>query len=188
MWGEHRRGGWPVPSWRTIPTRVGRTKLALSQGERHSDHPHACGENSPALQPTTILTGPSPRVWGEPARVVDHVPLHRTIPTRVGRTSQVRVLEHPVPDHPHACGENSSASMMRDCACGPSPRVWGERMTLPTPPHHVRTIPTRVGRTKPSAPPPSAHPDHPHACGENIPQALSFPVEHGPSPRVWGEH
>ena len=49
-------------------------------------------------------------------------------------------------DHPHACGENGGDGV-RSTSHGPSPRVWGERISRGVP-ETRRTIPTRVGITQ----------------------------------------
>ena len=75
-------------SWRTIPTRVGRTWPRRLAPLGIPDHPHARGENHRAMQLFPSADGPSPRAWGElhVGALMDHK--HRTIPTRVGRTDR----------------------------------------------------------------------------------------------------
>ena len=152
-----------------------------------TDHPHACGENCSCYNRIDHSDGPSPRVWGElHDQRLDQSEL-RTIPTRVGRTGCSMSILARLSDHPHACGENSSAGSERRPVSGPSPRVWGEQPRRPAPGHYCRTIPTRVGRTMRARSPRPALPDHPHACGENARLLFSQFWELGPSPRVWGE-
>ena len=85
-WGEPCRSSPAATSRRTIPTHVGRTGQGRSDGESPTDHPHARGENEPSKATELVLTGPSPRTWGElPAWPVRGERI-RTIPTHVGRT------------------------------------------------------------------------------------------------------
>ena len=73
----------------------------------------------------------------------------RTIPTRVGRTPNERWVARRWEDHPHAGGENFSCGISLFSQGGPSPRGWGEPHTRSNPAPQPRTIPTRVGRTRP---------------------------------------
>ena len=147
-WGERWRGQLLVQHLRTIPTRVGRTRITVGA----ADH----------------LGGPSPRGWGEQRggpRPGEH---RRTIPTRVGRTlgtpaspASVRTIPTRVGRTAHACrwpfprggpsprgwGERQGPGCVAS-GLGPSPRGWGEPPPDEPPDPEVRTIPTRVGRTK----------------------------------------
>jgi hypothetical protein len=63
--GEHDFRNMIPTSYRTIPTRVGRTHSRLPSTLGSTDHPHACGENGKAIPKPKQKDGPSPRVWGE---------------------------------------------------------------------------------------------------------------------------
>ena len=84
-----------VASARTIPTRVGRTSPRGQSSDRHSDHPHAGGENGASAAFGASTGGPSPRGWGEPSAVARNAPDTRTIPTRVGRTPPAQQVMSP---------------------------------------------------------------------------------------------
>ena len=152
-----------------------------------ADHPHACGENAMEVRARSLASGPSPRVWGEHLDSKAGKCRARTIPTRVGRTSRSRKTGTGLPDHPHACGENSDITAVYDACYGPSPRVWGEPLNAWWPVFNTRTIPTRVGRTICRPLHHRRFPDHPHACGENNKPNHPLGSARGPSPRVWGE-
>ena len=167
-----------APGWlaecRTIPTRVGRTGCDSPADDMSPDHPHAGGENSAAPSSDGIddrgpsprgwgerpryddwhrrLTGPSPRGWGAqpscwtlPNTPTDHphaggenaaysaarIRATRTIPTRVGRTvTAMSNCGHYAGPSPRVWGERLSADSTSGTDCGPSPRVWGERQEL----------------------------------------------------------
>ncbi len=187
VWGELRKRIQFAGLVRTIPTRVGRTNGEKITCHFEADHPHACGENAKLVGGPAHITGPSPRVWGERRPYIDKYLKSRTIPTRVGRTAHSRAQPTGYADHPHACGENVCPHLLGIWLHGPSPRVWGELCNCVHRTESRRTIPTRVGRTQIPAPRPAAHPDHPHACGENIPIVKMRFILSGPSPRVWGE-
>ena len=172
---------------RTIPTRVGRTAERVGGMDARADHPHAGGENNPPMKSIILSLGPSPRGWGERAALGEIRQRHRTIPTRVGRTSLSHPLSYQSTDHPHAGGENSGGRGRGRGRDGPSPRGWGEPVSFA---HDIacdRTIPTRVGRTSTTAADSKTTADHPHAGGEND-RFDAIPFGHrGPSPRGWGE-
>src|SRR5690606_37824005 len=91
--------------------------------------------------------GPSPRVWGKRRPVYDR-----------GADDAV---------HPHACGENIDGLVAVKRVRGPSPRVWG-KLELPRRTRGaLRSIPTRVGKTRAPTKCPAGLTVHPHACGEN---------------------
>src|SRR6185503_10596673 len=133
------------------------------------------------------LPGPSPREWGELRFAALLALIARTIPTRVGRTCRQFHGGVLSPDHPHASGENLNNNGASDCKSGPSPREWGEPPVHEDQSTRQRTIPTRVGRTRHSAPCPWWQSDHPHASGENRLKAIGDGERVGPSPREWGE-
>ncbi len=187
MWGERCRYPLHPKGTRTIPTRVGRTQTTSSTEPQGADHPHACGENFPDSTVKRHADGPSPRVWGEPPAFQELHKGRRTIPTRVGRTGAGALIFQPCSDHPHACGENCWSGRRSFRASGPSPRVWGERVSVCPVSATCRTIPTRVGRTAPLLCFACMMTDHPHACGENWNAFWQGKAVRGPSPRVWGE-
>ncbi len=187
VWGEPWRGPGGCGCRRTIPTRVGRTDCSDNVSKAQADHPHACGENEYSWIVYECSVGPSPRVWGERQRLHPEGVAIRTIPTRVGRTCSMMRRALFRTDHPHACGENLRDPSEARSTTGPSPRVWGELGAHGDGTPCARTIPTRVGRTLPSARDITSKADHPHACGENPEPKVTDARTYGPSPRVWGE-
>ena len=65
VWGEPVDLPCVQDKERTIPTRVGRTVRSVLDPNARKDHPHACGENRESDHGSTVVVGPSPRVWGE---------------------------------------------------------------------------------------------------------------------------
>ena len=187
-WGERGLQRRRIPAERTIPTRVGRTRITAPANTSGTDHPHAGGENLAILAFFKERAGPSPRGWGERCGSEIQRFRRRTIPTRVGRTCLFRPTGTATTDHPHAGGENESPTRNTSSANGPSPRGWGELSRHPITIADTRTIPTRVGRTgrRGTFDWPTA--DHPHAGGENSSRYAAPASEYGPSPRGWGEH
>ena len=105
-WGEPYTPIFNHSPHRTIPTRVGRTKKDTKCDKQSSDHPHAGGENHSTAVGISVVVGPSPRGWGERGAEVNDAFVHRTIPTRVGRTPAPKGPKVMLADHPHAGGEN----------------------------------------------------------------------------------
>ena len=129
---------------RSIPTRVGNTSRGSSSGDLPSVHPHARGapswggltapvhphargEHASMYSTHHARSGPSPRAWGTRAHLQDRVGAGRSIPTRVGNTSEICPSSVP--------------------SFGPSPRAWGTRRVKLSVLAFSRSIPTRVGNT-----------------------------------------
>ena len=167
-WGERLPGVAHRVKRRTIPTRVGRTKVTGQLSWSKSDHPHAGGENARFTPSGIVVAGPSPRGWGELIHCYAACVPPRTIPTRVGRTTVADGQCVSIADHPHAGGENKSGWAHIHIIRGPSPRGWGERSTIHVSGVVCRTIPTRVGRTEGGTMVGGVAADHPHAGGENF--------------------
>ena len=70
---------------------------------------------------------------------------------------------------------------------GPSPRGWGKLFHRTIKFLFVRTIPTRVGKTKHCVGAVRINADHPHAGGENNTGRSGRGERCGPSPRGWGK-
>ncbi len=85
-WGEPSPSIFLATTFRTIPTRVGRTIRPFAASLVLADHPHARGENYNQNRADPQSDGPSPRAWGEPVFMANSRTVTRTIPTRVGRT------------------------------------------------------------------------------------------------------
>ena len=171
--------------------------MLARSGERiaTADHPHAGGENLPARRRIhEAMRGPSPRGWGEPARISGRE-RHgtRTIPTRVGRTylqPSASPSASPGGPSPRGWGEPqrwcpetrdsrtiptrvgrtaAPLSGLGSACGGPSPRGWGEPRADVDSTGNSRTIPTRVGRTYHAmCKMRYIDADHPHAGGENV--------------------
>ena len=76
---------------------------------------------------TPEVGGSSPRAWGTPESQRCREAGRRFIPTRVGNTWSRRGSPAASAVHPHARGEHSMRSVLRDLSGGSSPRAWGTR-------------------------------------------------------------
>ena len=113
------------------------------------------------------MCGPSPRARGK-LQELQRSALHfRTIPTRAGKTNALKLQREAVADHPHARGENASATNPGIVENGPSPRARGKRFLYRNCLCLIRTIPTRAGKTDDGFSAAGREEDHPHARGEN---------------------
>ena len=168
MWGQRERRCPARGPDRSTPTRVGTTTERRKLHPINRVHPHACGDNSPALFWLGRRIGPPPRVWGQPASGNGRLAVGRSTPTRVGTTK--RLCQHiaGLLVHPHACGDNSSPNSASSPADGPPPRVWGQLLDFCRVGEKLRSTPTRVGTTYQARAATSAIAVHPHACGDNI--------------------
>src|SRR5919108_467682 len=112
-----------------------------------SDHPHTRGENLCVRRPVMLTYGPSPHAWGKRSGSKKNSKMKRNNPTRVGKTSRSPGPSYPITDHPHTRGENAPLGRIVEKRYGPSPHAWGKPLCAPAGDAHLRTIPTRVGKT-----------------------------------------
>ncbi len=167
VWGKRPYGEVIGYLLRSIPTRVGKTIASRCGLTPQSVHPHACGENVLVAVGLANADGPSPRVWGKPQQISEAYSCTRSIPTRVGKTLVMFLCSRGASVHPHACGENAPDIENHPRGIGPSPRVWGKRLTVDGCAGQRRSIPTRVGKTRCKRQARRLQTVHPHACGEN---------------------
>ena len=111
---------------RIIPTRVGTRRSCTHWHGIRWDHPHACGDKNSLILTSTLLTGSSPRVWGQEGRPVPYSVGKRIIPTRVGTSVLIIKALFLRADHPHACGDKYMDEIAFETVGGSSPRVWGQ--------------------------------------------------------------
>ena len=186
VWGTLTRGGVLTLPTRFIPTGVGN---AQHSGRAHigiAVHPHGCGERARQPSITTLNNGSSPRVWGTPSIRRWLAGGCRFIPTGVGNASFEGVFDRIGAVHPHGCGERPCAQGRPPPPGGSSPRVWGTPAKWSTATAMPRFIPTGVGNAHAQRSDRSAHPVHPHGCGERAGNEDVEQADPGSSPRVWG--
>ncbi|RYQ46227.1 hypothetical protein PG1780B_1257 [Bifidobacterium pseudolongum subsp. globosum] len=111
----------------------------------------------------------------------------RIIPAHAGQTASSRIPTPARPDHPRACGANSTAQPA-GCSCiGSSPRMRGKQPWSREHTHQVRIIPAHAGQTGFHSRTPICRPDHPRACGANRRATRSTGCMIGSSPRMRGK-
>ncbi len=149
-------------------------------------HPHARGEHWAGVDLRRAKCGSSPRPWGTP-----HHPHHgaiagRFIPTPVGNTAVVALVDASLAVHPHARGEHDFHTGGHLGKDGSSPRPWGTPTVSAPARLRRRFIPTPVGNTAAQTIRDKAPAVHPHARGEHSMSSLAASSSHGSSPRPWG--
>jgi len=88
--------------------------------------------------------------------------------------------------YPHACGERADAMCEKTWEYGLSPRMWGTLNCVVPGLPAVRFIPTHVGNANEYARSLTLLPVYPHACGERSTSCVTFRLNAGLSPRMWG--
>ena len=92
-----------------------------------------------------MITGSSPRVWGQVIRYLTDSVTLRIIPTRMGTSLLPSKRGTQDEDHPHAYGDKLSGGIATLILLGSSPRVWGQAGAITSLAANFRIIPTRVG-------------------------------------------
>ena len=172
---------------RIIPAHAGQTTPVTSCFPCRSDHPRACGAN---LVISTVFSGSygsSPRMRGKRREEGAFRLQIRIIPAHAGQTSLWMGLSLCPADHPRACGANASAAPAKTPDAGSSPRMRGKRRNLFYFLCFGRIIPAHAGQTMRSKSKASASPDHPRACGANVPARAFGIFARGSSPRMRGK-
>ncbi len=126
VWGQDFPSCTTVFSTRIIPTRVGTSYRSARTGNSGGDHPHACGDKSLCFEVLPLVSGSSPRVWGQAILALFALKSSRIIPTRVGTSNYVFQTSERGKDHPHACGDKGGILNGIYSTKGSSPRVWGQ--------------------------------------------------------------
>ena len=154
---------------------------------RRSVHPHARGDNQPALEQSLPCGGSPPRAWGQRHRARRSVRGFWFTPTRVGTTIPHRYGWLRCSVHPHARGDNAVGLTGLETRCGSPPRAWGQPTRSPPAATSNRFTPTRVGTTTTFGASPCSQAVHPHARGDNLRLWRRVRREAGSPPRAWGQ-
>ena len=151
------------------------------------DHPRACGANDAGDVVLPMQIGSSPRMRGKPGHFHGVQRVVRIIPAHAGQTSRRRRVPVTNSDHPRACGANVTLDGLIIVPGGSSPRMRGKRRNLFYFLCFGRIIPAHAGQTMRSKSKASASPDHPRACGANVPARAFGIFARGSSPRMRGK-
>ena len=111
----------------------------------------------------------------------------RIIPAHAGQTSTLGMTVVRPSDHPRACGANFATLVGSQLQNGSSPRMRGKRRFSRSTRRDGRIIPAHAGQTEKSHQKQWFAPDHPRACGANLPPMPAIPIAAGSSPRMRGK-
>ena len=172
---------------RIIPAHAGQTSFGWPVMRWPPDHPRACGANLSARYPDAVVLGSSPRMRGKQSTCAWSRLQRRIIPAHAGQT-HTRCRRRPqAPDHPRACGANTSSTERVYPAAGSSPRMRGKRQGSATGRPNERIIPAHAGQTSTQLKNEFYSADHPRACGANPDSSWTRRSPSGSSPRMRGK-
>ena len=172
--------------YRITPAHAGNTRSTLRRCSLPRDHPRACGEYCIRRQFLETAVGSPPRMRGI-LQVFPDVLLRRGItPAHAGNTDCQERYIADLWDHPRACGEYLTTSILNVPLLGSPPRMRGilsqaareEQRQGITPAHAGNTTCRRSCRPRRG--------DHPRACGEYSPWPPPSTVVPGSPPRMRG--
>ncbi|RYP99497.1 hypothetical protein PG22506_1224 [Bifidobacterium pseudolongum subsp. globosum] len=172
---------------RIIPAHAGQTPLYSSMSSGTSDHPRACGANSPRPLRTARCVGSSPRMRGKRTKIFDYSGNRRIIPAHAGQTQSAHTSLSTCADHPRACGANKVRFAGSIETAGSSPRMRGKQAQAHELPRSSRIIPAHAGQTASRSHARTLATDHPRACGANEPWSREHTHQVGSSPRMRGK-
>ena len=172
---------------RIIPAHAGQTRRDISTSGRSPDHPRACGANGKISSKTMVRTGSSPRMRGKLRVERGRDDKIRIIPAHAGQTHGRRYMADRTPDHPRACGANSTKYNARHMPTGSSPRMRGKPLRFLVFDPCGRIIPAHAGQTRARSRRPYPPTDHPRACGANPNTVIPVTATAGSSPRMRGK-
>ena len=187
MRGKPRSSTRRSPTPRIIPAHAGQTSDYFSSEIISSDHPRACGANLIVFGVVHTHLGSSPRMRGKLEVKEFKSTATRIIPAHAGQTSTLGMTVVRPSDHPRACGANFATLVGSQLQNGSSPRMRGKRRFSRSTRRDGRIIPAHAGQTEKSHQKQWFAPDHPRACGANLPPMPAIPIAAGSSPRMRGK-
>ena len=174
------------PPCRNTPTHVGKTKYGTLDTLPFGKHPHARGEDSRTTLHRNRVTETPPRTWGRLRPNLNHPQELGNTPTHVGKTLGLQRPRSPRWKHPHARGEDATASASWSHFTETPPRTWGRLLTLAASSAGPGNTPTHVGKTWMYRLRARRVKKHPHARGEDKEALLYCRSPEETPPRTWG--
>ena len=142
--------------------------LSQDNFKQATDHPHAYGDKVRRQDKNFPIDGSSPRVWGQETVAQIGKKGVRIIPTRMGTSFYISVVDIRHWDHPHAYGDKSMKMSSITSPKGSSPRVWGQEALISASISSLGIIPTRMGTSCQGFMMILSVGDHPHAYGDKV--------------------
>ena len=84
---------------------MGTRKTTHTDTRTDEDHPHAYGDKRTRKDSISLMTGSSPRVWGQARYDLRTYSSAGIIPTRMGTRLTIKGIYSLDKDHPHAYGD-----------------------------------------------------------------------------------
>ena len=168
------------------PARAGKSFAYLRREIQRGDHPRACGEECFSPAPVCIDVGSPPRVRGRAVGGGLFGLVVGITPARAGKSIAAGRHVLTYQDHPRACGEESSSSVVVSSPQGSPPRVRGRVRRALNHSDQAGITPARAGKSRHIAACSEVVTDHPRACGEEAIDLINWFIEQGSPPRVRG--
>ena len=130
---------------RSIPARAGEPLLSWHGDEKGTVYPRACGGTSIRPRCRRLSSGLSPRVRGNPRRLIRMPRRIRSIPARAGEPKAADQDAKADTVYPRACGGTFDQIGLRCQIPGLSPRVRGNLAAMQCLRVQLRSIPARAG-------------------------------------------
>ena len=186
MWGNPKNPSSAKGSKRSIPTCVGEPLAHSPSILMARVYPHVCGGTLCDTWINSLVSGLSPRVWGNHNRKFLPFEHCGSIPTCVGEPCpRWRGLPRPWV-YPHVCGGTKGWRPQHELILGLSPRVWGNPSVKPYRSINDGSIPTCVGEPRKPVQQCQTKRVYPHVCGGTSLRIKLPSIQAGLSPRVWG--
>ena len=153
--GSLQSGDQGQPGDGSIPACAGKPPAGVRSPPAPRVHPRVCGEARGGRSSGKSHTGPSPRVRGSLGYAVGRLVREGSIPACAGKPSTLITYRSTTGVHPRVCGEAADTADGAAGFRGPSPRVRGSHLGLPSagirvhdwgPSPRVRGSPARRGR------------------------------------------
>ena len=132
------------------------------------------------------MSGSSPRAWGTLQECYQRCKVYRFIPTCMGNSEKMSMVEGCKTVHPHVHGELTSEGVTFSGEFGSSPRAWGTPHIIMRYKNIYRFIPTCMGNSSIPGRGSAGLTVHPHVHGELNSTSLQKHLSIGSSPRAWG--
>ena len=179
-------GGCQILRPRSIPACAGEPDTGSVDLHCDPVYPRVCGGTDAALSRFPSRTGLSPRVRGNRMSERREVRIDWSIPACAGEPHRWLSFGLCSRVYPRVCGGTTTSSAVRKADFGLSPRVRGNRPSLPRLDSHVRSIPACAGEPWVGTGRRTPRTVYPRVCGGTVRQRIDGLVIEGLSPRVRG--
>ena len=126
MWDQRQERQVLVQDSRIIPTYVGSTDDHGTENAIDTNHSHVCGINATTFATASDTVESFPRMWDQRTDRTRRTGLQRIIPTYVGSTPGLFLVDVDDANQSHVCGINHSKILWRGFGCESFPRMWDQ--------------------------------------------------------------